>query len=96
MFQPQNQNHCVAFVTRVNSVCVQTRHEIRGVHAHRVRNYSRARTNEISCKHAKPRPLTKNGIVKDREKLGFGHLRSTYAPLRFSEVGSIKWIKTKG
>ena len=31
---PRIQNHCVAFVTRVNLVCVQMRHAIRGVHAH--------------------------------------------------------------
>ena len=31
-FYPRNQNHRVACVTRVNSVCVQTRHAIHGVH----------------------------------------------------------------
>ena len=32
-FNPRNQIHRVEFVTRVNSVCVQMRHAIRGVHA---------------------------------------------------------------
>ena len=32
-FNPRNQIHRVAFVTRVNSICVQMRHAIRGVHA---------------------------------------------------------------
>ena len=31
-FNPRNQIHRVEFVTRVNSVCVQMRHAIRGVH----------------------------------------------------------------
>ena len=32
-FNPRNQIHRVEFVTRVNSVCVQMRHAIRGGHA---------------------------------------------------------------
>ena len=30
-FNPRNQNHRVVFVTRVNFVCVQMRHTIRGL-----------------------------------------------------------------
>ena len=38
-FNPRNQIHHVEFVTRINSVCVQMRHAIRGVHARYIRNY---------------------------------------------------------
>ena len=31
-FDPRNQNHCMVFVTRLNSVCVQMRHAISSVH----------------------------------------------------------------
>ena len=31
-FNPRNQIHRVEFVTRINSVCVQMRHAIHGVH----------------------------------------------------------------
>ena len=39
-FNPRNQIHRVAFVKRVNSICVQVRHAIRGVHARQIRNYT--------------------------------------------------------
>ena len=38
-FNPRNQIHRLEFVTRVNSVCVQMRHAIRGVYAREIRNY---------------------------------------------------------
>ena len=33
-FNPRNQNHQVVIVTRLNTVCVQMRYAIHGVHAH--------------------------------------------------------------
>ena len=38
-FNPRNQIHCMAFIKHVNSVCVQMRHAICGVHARSIRNY---------------------------------------------------------
>ena len=37
--QKKNQNHRVAFVTRVNFVCVQMRHAICGVRKRKIHNY---------------------------------------------------------
>ena len=38
-FNPRNQKHCAAFFTRINSVCVQMRHSIRGVCTHLICHY---------------------------------------------------------